>query len=106
LLFCLLLWIVGFPVYLANRSKIKAAAAMAGAARPDGAIPTVVRPIPTSPPTVWSPNPAAQGKQNYSGSAISGTATKADELTKLDALRQSGALSQDEFAALKAKLLS
>jgi hypothetical protein len=33
-------------------------------------------------------------------------ASKADELTKLDALRQSGALTQEEFDAEKVKLLS
>ena len=31
--------------------------------------------------------------------------SKADELAKLDALRQSGVLSQEEFDAEKAKLL-
>ena len=105
-LFCLLLWIVGFPVYLANRSKIKAAAALAGAAHPDGATPTAVGPVPTSPPPAWPPDLTSQGQQLYSEGAISGAASKADELTKLDALRHSGALSEDEFAALKAKLLS
>jgi hypothetical protein len=104
-LFCLLLWIVGFPVYLANRSKIKAAAALAGAAHPVGATPTAVGPILTPPPA-WPPDLTAQDQQLYSEGTTSGVASKTDELTKLDALRQSGALSPDEFAALKAKVLS
>jgi hypothetical protein len=38
--------------------------------------------------------------------AGSGGASSADELTKLAALRDSGALTDDEFAAQKAKLLA
>jgi hypothetical protein len=105
-LFCLLLWIVGFPVYLANRSKIKAAAALAGAAHPNDTNLTVVGPLPPPQP-VWPPGPTAHGQQQlYWDGTGSGTASRADELTKLDALRQSGALSQEEFDAEKVKLLS
>jgi hypothetical protein len=35
----------------------------------------------------------------------SSVASKADELVKLDTLRQSGVLSEEEFAAEKSKLL-
>ena len=103
--FCLLLWIVGFPVYLASRSKIKTAAALADTTHPDSTNPTTVRPLPTSPP-VWPPYPNVRGQQLYSEGITSGAASRADELVKLDALRQSGVLSDEEFAAEKAKLLS
>jgi hypothetical protein len=35
-----------------------------------------------------------------------GTATSADEIAKAAALRDSGAITEEEFAALKAKALS
>ena len=42
--------------------------------------------------------------RNVAGSG--GGASSADELTKLAALRDSGALTEEEFAAQKAKLLA
>lgn len=103
--FCsLLIWIVGFPVYLAKRSEIKAAVAASN-------IPTSA-PIPVtqtsqnpSPPPGWYPSPPLQAQHPTEEGTGSGFTSKADELVKLDSLRQSGVLSQGEFDAEKAKLL-
>jgi hypothetical protein len=91
---CLLIWIIGFPVYLAKRSEIKAAADSTKA------------PIPTltqyPPPAAGYANRPAQGQPGLQ----EGVTSKADELTKLDELRRSGVLSEEEFASQKVKLLS
>jgi hypothetical protein len=98
---CLLLWIVGFPLYLAKRSEIRAAAVASRVAAGSGSqLPN--NPIAPS----RSPNSIVEGQQVYWEGTASSVASKADELTKLDALRQSGVLSQEEFDAEKAKLLA
>lgn len=43
--------------------------------------------------------------REVAGSAPTSSASPADELTKLDGLRKQGVLSEDEFAAQKAKIL-
>jgi hypothetical protein len=100
---CLLLWIIGFPVYLAKRSEIKVAAAGSNSrpSAPGDARQVVSNPLP---PPAW--HPPTQGQQHSGQVAGSGITSKADELIKLDALRRSGVLTEDEFAAQKAKLLS
>jgi hypothetical protein len=101
---CLLLWIVGFPLYLAKRSEIKSAAATSNVAVSSAASAGHMPNNLTAGPE-WYPNPT-QGQQAYWEGTASSVASKADELTKLDALRQSGVLSQEEFDAEKAKLLT
>jgi hypothetical protein len=103
-LFCLLLWIVGFPVYLAKRSGIKATAWAAS----DAAVstPSNTGQVPLNPPPLASGFQIPTGQAQPVGEGITPVfASKADELGKLDALRQSGALSQEEFDAEKAKVL-
>jgi hypothetical protein len=100
---CLLLWIIGFPVYLAKRSEIKAAfAALSVSVSTPSNVGQVAQ---YTPPPGWYPNPLAQGQQPFAQGTAAGVASKADELVKLDALRQSGVLTQEEFDAEKAKLL-
>jgi hypothetical protein len=53
-----------------------------------------------------SPTPIVEGPPVYWQATASGIPSKADELMKFDALRQSGVLSQEEFDAEKAKLLA
>jgi len=105
-LFCLLLWIIGFPVYLAKRSGIKAAVAASNAAGSNPGNADQVAQSPVGSPTFdrYS-DPTAQGQQRFEAGTASSVASKADELLKLDALRQSGVLTQEEFNAEKAKLL-
>jgi hypothetical protein len=101
---CLLLWIIGFPVYLAKRSEIKAAAAASNVSVPTPVdAGQVVQNSALSPPGWYSP--IAQSQQHVEDVTGSGIISKADELVKLDALRQSGVLTQEEFDAEKAKLL-
>jgi hypothetical protein len=57
------------------------------------------------PPQAWYANPTTQGQQQFGQATGSANISKADELVKLDALRQSGVLTQEEFDAEKAKLL-
>ena len=49
---------------------------------------------------------AERAQREYIQSVAGGGASTADEISKLAALRDSGALSEDEFAAQKAKLLA
>jgi hypothetical protein len=107
---CLLLWIIGFPVYLAKRSEIKAAAQAASnveSSRPGNASEVAQYPVTSNPPPPqgWYANPTAQGQQQFGQATGSANTSKADELGKLDALRHSGVLTQEEFNAEKAKLL-
>ena len=80
---CVLLWIVFFPLYLVKRSGIRKAVIASQGTRQPGSV-----------------LPAAGWYADESG-----VNSKADELVKLDALRQSGVLSQAEFDAEKAKVL-
>ena len=96
-LFCLLLWIIGFPAYLINRPKIKAAVAAAsnvGGTPPVlGAASQTVQVSQAVAPPGWYADPTAPGQHRYwDGATWRPPASKADELSKLDALRQSGAL--------------
>jgi hypothetical protein len=107
---CLILWIVGFPVYLAKRAEIRAAAVASNAAlSPQGMAGPVaqnlVTPNPVPPPPGWYADAANQGQLHFGKVTGVGIISKADELMKLDALRQSGVLTQGEFDAEKAKLL-
>lgn len=100
---CLLLWIIGFPVYLAKRSAIKAAAV--GSNVPSSATGDARQVVSNAlQPSAWPP--PTQGQQHSGQVAGSGITSKADELIKLDALRRSGVLTEEEFAAQKAKVLS
>jgi hypothetical protein len=102
---CLLLWIIIFPVYLSKRSSLKAAASAASDASvsaPTAVSQTAQSPLP---PTGWYTSSPVQAQQPAEESTGSGFTSKADELVKLDALRQSGVLSQAEFDVEKAKLL-
>jgi hypothetical protein len=101
---CLLIWIIGFPVYLAKRSEIKAAAAASNVSVPTPVNAGQVAQNSVASPPGWYP-PIAQSQQHIGEVTGSGIISKADELVKLDALRQSGVLSQEEFNAEKAKLL-
>jgi hypothetical protein len=102
---CLLIWIIGFPVYLAKRSEIKAAAAASNVSlSAPTAVSQVAQNPPPSPPG-WYPSPPGQAQQPFEEGTVSGITSKADELVKLDTLRQSGVLSQEEFDSEKAKLL-
>ena len=101
---CLLIWIIGFPVYLAKRSVIKAAAASTASVPAPTAVSQVVQTPP--PPPNWYPSLPVQAQKPAEEGTGSGFTSKADELVKLDALRQSGVLSQEEFDAEKAKLLA
>jgi hypothetical protein len=102
---CLLIWIIGFPVYLAKRSEIKAAAAASNVSASTPVSVAQVAQNPVAPPPSWYPNPPAQEHQRFGEGTVSGVTSKADELVKLDTLRQSGVLSEEEFAAEKSKLL-
>ena len=103
-LFCLLLWIIGFPVYLAKRSGIKAAVAASNVSVPTPVNAGQVAQNSVASPPGWYP-PIAQSQQRVVEDTASDVTSKADELVKFDALRQSGVLSQEEFNAEKAKLL-
>ncbi len=100
----LLIWSIGFPVYLAKRSEIKAAAAASNVSVPTPVNAGQVAQNSVASPPGWYP-PIAQSQQHSGKVTGSGIISKADELVKLDALRQSGVLSQGEFNAEKAKLL-
>jgi hypothetical protein len=105
---CLLLWIITFPVYLAKRSEIKAAAVAASNAAvsaPANAGQVLQNPV-APPPPGWYPNVIAQDQQRFGEGTAPRASSKADELVKLDTLRKAGVLSQEEFNAEKAKLLS
>ena len=81
--FCsLLIWIVGFPVYLAKRSEIKAA--VAGSNIPTSApIPVTQTSQNPSPPPGWYPSPPLQAQHPTEEGTGSGFTSKADELVKL-----------------------
>ena len=49
---------------------------------------------------------ASEANQEYIRSVAGSSGSVADELAKLSALRSDGAISDDEFAAAKAKLIS
>lgn len=110
---CLLIWIIGFPVYLAKRSEIKAAADSTTNGEWDETIGNARRNLERmrapSPALTQYPSPAAgyanRPSQGQRGRQ-EGVTSKADELAKLDALRRSGVLTEEEFGAEKAKLLS
>jgi hypothetical protein len=107
---CLLLWIIGFPVYLAKRSEIKAAAVASNAAlSPPGTAGPVaqnlVTPNPVPPPPGWYADPANQRQHHIGKVTGADTISTADELMKLDALRKTGVLTEQEFDAEKARLL-
>ncbi len=72
---CLFLWIVAFPVYLAKRTELKRAAASSRDAESTGA----------------------------RSSAMA--ASEIEQLERLAALRQKGALTDEEFAAKKREIL-
>ena len=101
---CLLIWIIGFPVYLAKRSEIKAAAASSNVSIPTPVNAGHVAQNSVASPPGWYPQ-IAQSQQRLVEDTASSVASKADELVKLDTLRQSGVLSEEEFAAEKSKLL-
>jgi hypothetical protein len=101
---CLLIWIIGFPVYLAKRSEIKAAAAASNVSVPTPVNAGQVAQNSVASPPGWYP-PIAQSQQRVVEDTASDVTSKADELVKFDELRQSGVLSQEEFNAEKAKLL-
>jgi hypothetical protein len=101
---CLLIWIIGFPVYLAKRSEIKAAAAASNVSVPTPVNAGQVAQNSVASPPGWYP-PVAQSQQRVVEDTASDLTSKADELVKFDALRQSGVLTQEEFNAEKAKLL-
>jgi hypothetical protein len=108
-LLCLLVWIVAFPLYLVFRPKIKAATAAAsnsgGATAIKDTVSQFTQPPQALPPPGWYPDRNVSGKQNYWDGTAWALVSKADELTKLDALRRSGAVTQEEFDREKAKLL-
>jgi hypothetical protein len=114
-LVCLLLWIVGFPAYLATRSRYaeQKRRAVTMPISPYAAHP-FMRSQPTQPYAGSAPQwqapqaPQQPGPDNRwasGGSTPSATAPLVDELARLAALRDSGALSQDEFEMLKARRL-
>jgi hypothetical protein len=103
---CLLVWIVGVPVYLAKRSEIKAAAALIVATSTPSDVAQLSQPPLTQRASCSHPNPTAQGDQHDWSRTGSAKASKADELAKLAALRGSGVLTQEEFDVEKAKLLA
>ena len=59
-LFCLLLWIIGFPLYLSQRSKIKTNAQAAKATAPG----QLALPV-----AGWYPDPASGQQRYWDGSA-------------------------------------
>jgi hypothetical protein len=101
---CLLIWIIGFPVYLAKRSEIKAAAAASNVSVPTPVSAGHVAQNSVASPPGWYPQ-IAQSQQRLVEDTASSVASKADELVKLDALRKSGILTEQEFDAEKARLL-
>ncbi|MHB1510789.1 MAG: SHOCT domain-containing protein [Acidimicrobiales bacterium] len=104
---CLLVWIIGFPVYLTKRSQIIHAVAAAATAVPpqDSTVQVVPYPLVPPPPNLY-PSPIAQGQRGSWEGTASAVTSKADELSKLAALLQSGVLTQEEFDTEKAKLLA
>jgi hypothetical protein len=104
-LFCLLLWIIGFPVYLAKRSEIKAAAVASNVSVSTPVNAGQVAQNSVASPPGWYPQ-IAQSQQRVVEDTASDVTSKADELVKFDALRQSEVLTQEEFNGEKAKLLS
>jgi Short C-terminal domain len=114
-LVCLLLWIVGFPSYLATRSRYvecKRRAVSTGTGlnppRPFTAFPPA-QPHP-APSSQWPlPSPAQQAWADKGwapdGSTPPAMGSLVDELARLAALRDSGALTQAEFETLKARRL-
>lgn len=101
---CLLIWIIGFPVYLAKRPEIKTAAATSKVVPSMPGYPPPVAQIPMSPPG-WYPSPPSPTQPLDEGCIGLSVPSSADELFKLEALRKSGALSEEEFESEKAKVL-
>jgi hypothetical protein len=92
---CLLLWIICFPCYLVARPRLIAARAAAGSvpAPPAGGVPNgsaVSWPAPPPYPTPTVPAPLASA---------------AAEIERLHELRQSGVISDDQYEALKQRVL-
>lgn len=94
---CLLLWIVAFPCYLAARPRLAARQALVSGSA-------------GGPQAPWVPMAAAQGAAPGTWApAVAPTATPvsvAAELQRLHELHQAGALSDQEFQALKAQVLA
>ena len=103
---CLLIWIIGFPVYLAKRSQIIHAVATAATEVPPQDSTVQVVPYPLVPPPSLYPSPRAQGQRGSWEGTASAVTSKADELSKLAALLLSGVLTQEEFNTEKARLLA
>ena len=112
---CLLFWIVGFPAYLVTRSRYverKRALGDGLAARelapgfdpyvsghPSFAAPPSLDRRPMAPVQQWPTSPTAAQGVVRPGAVV-------DDLCRLAALRDSGAVSQVEFEMLKARVLS
>jgi hypothetical protein len=112
---CLLFWIVGFPAYLVTRSRYAEhkKATMYGqpaygltpgfgpsvSGHPAFAAPPNSEPNPMVPDQQWSLSPTDAPGVVRPGAVV-------DDLARLVALRDSGAVSPAEFDVLKARLLS
>jgi hypothetical protein len=105
-LVCLLLWIVGFPCYLAARPRLIAAKAAREAALNALAVP----PAWGAPPNLgsnlpWQAVPATAPDQVITANPMGAPASPAAEVERLHSLHRSGAISVEEYEALKQRVL-
>jgi hypothetical protein len=110
-LVCLLMWVIGFPAYLATRSRyvaLKRSSAVAPVAGYPSPAFTNFPPAqpPVAPSTRWQPQPGvAETGWTSSGPMQPARDSLVDELARLAAMRDTGALTQAEFDMLKAQKL-
>jgi hypothetical protein len=110
---CLLLWIVAFPAYLVVRPRHVARKQVTdrGAVHPppSAAFGTPPGGARFTPASQWPQTPTIQGTSSYYAAggapAQPSRSSVGEELSRLSALRDDGALTQEEFDTLKARLL-
>jgi hypothetical protein len=109
---CLLLWIVGFPMYLVVRprhvSRKQATERVAAHPLPSPAFGTPPTGARFTPERQWQQTSTSHGMSGYYAGATPAPPPRSsvvEELSRLSALRDNGALTQEEFDTLKARLL-
>jgi hypothetical protein len=114
---CLLLWIVAFPAYLITRPRYAAIrrAAVVGPLGHGHVSMGGINVVPGQPSLTqdgaitWAatprPHPSGDAAVLPAAAAHSEAGSLVDELARLSALRQSGALTDSEFEDVKARLL-
>lgn len=107
---CLVVWIVGLPLYLITRPRYIALADRRD--KPSDTGPLYGRfpfsPTPPSPPPYSMPAPPPHPRMASSptGPGVHPSAATIDQLKDLARLRESGALTQSEFERLKTAVIS